>query len=324
MKTAVLLATLLTAQPPQAELAEPVRKIWDQGPHNAFTDLIRFQERWYCVFREGKDHAKGAGTIRAITSTDGKTWESAALLEWPGVDLRDPHICVTPKGELMINGGAAEPPTRDPVKDHYSFVSFSKDGRRWSKPERVGPSWHWFWRVTWHGDQAYSVAYHWDPMDRKKDTAILFRGQDGVKYDKVTTFDLVNPTEATLRVNSDKLICLQRRDRTPNSAQLGTSEPPYTKWTWKDLGRYFGGPNLIKGPDGIWWATGRIIDKGKAQTVLAHLDVEAGKLTPVLTFPSGGDTSYPGMVWHDDLLWISYYSSHEGKTSIYLAKVKIR
>ena len=32
---------------------------------------------------------------------------------------------------------------------------------------------------------------------------------------------------------------------------------------------------------------------------------------------------YTGLVWHNDLLWISYYSSHEGKTSIYLAKVRI-
>ena len=42
---------------------------------------------------------------------------------------------------------------------------------------------------------------------------------------------------------------------------------------------------------------------------------------PALTLPSGGDTSYAGMVWHDDFLWMSYYSSHEGGTSIYLAKV---
>ena len=46
-------------------------------------------------------------------------------------------------------------------------------------------------------------------------------------------------------------------------------------------------------------------------------------ITPVLAFPSGGDTSYAGQVWYDDILWISYYSSHEGKTSIYLAKVKL-
>jgi hypothetical protein len=49
-----------------------------------------------------------------------------------------------------------------------------------------------------------------------------------------------------------------------------------------------------------------------------------GGYEPVLTLPSGGDTSYAGMVWHGDLLWVSYYASHEGKTAIYLARVKVR
>ncbi len=48
-----------------------------------------------------------------------------------------------------------------------------------------------------------------------------------------------------------------------------------------------------------------------------------GLLTEFLKLPSGGDTSYPGLVWHDGLLWVSYYSSHEGKSSIYLAKVRL-
>ena len=39
--------------------------------------------------------------------------------------------------------------------------------------------------------------------------------------------------------------------------------------------------------------------------------------------PSGGDTSYAGMVWHDGMLWISYYSSHEEKTAVYLARVTL-
>ena len=30
------------------------------------------------------------------------------------------------------------------------------------------------------------------------------------------------------------------------------------------------------------------------------------------------------MVWHDDLLWISFYSSHEDKTSIYLATIRFK
>src|SRR5215510_1106067 len=319
----LLTAALLTSDMPKAELAGPVQKIWDKAPHNAFTDLIRFQERWYCVFREGDGHAKGPGAIRVLTSADGSAWQSAALLQWPGIDLRDPHISRTPNGELMIIGGAAEPATRDPLTDHYSFVSVSKDGRDWSKPQRVGPSWHWLWRATWHGDKAYTVGYHWDPQTKDKDGATLFRSSDGLKYEPLAEFRIPRPTEATLVFDGDKLLCLQRRDGKPNTAMLGTSQPPYADWTWKDLGMYFGGPNFLRTPDGTWWAAGRIIDKGKAQTVLCHLDVQAGKLTPVLTLPSGGDTSYPGMVWHEGQLWMSYYSSHQGKTSIYLAKVKL-
>jgi hypothetical protein len=69
-------------------------------------------------------------------------------------------------------------------------------------------------------------------------------------------------------------------------------------------------------------AVGRMTTTGKPQTVLCRLDVEQGKLTPLVTLPSGGDTSYAGLVWHENELWISYYSSHEGKTSIYLARVR--
>jgi hypothetical protein len=63
---------------------------------------------------------------------------------------------------------------------------------------------------------------------------------------------------------------------------------------------------------------------GKPQTVICRLDVQKSSLQPVLTLPSGGDTSYPGLVWVEGQLWISYYSSHEKPTSIYLAKVKSR
>ena len=33
-----------------------VRKIWDRAPHSAFsafTDLVRYQGKWFCTFREG-------------------------------------------------------------------------------------------------------------------------------------------------------------------------------------------------------------------------------------------------------------------------------
>jgi hypothetical protein len=318
-------STLLAAEPTLA-LAGKVKVIGDRAAHNAFTDLIRFRGRWFCAFREGAGHAAGAGTIRVLVSEDGDQWQSAALLERKDVDLRDPKLSVTPDGRLMIVGGAAVPASRRPVRDHYSVVSFSRDGKDWSAPVKVLDSWQWLWRVTWHKGTAYGVAYQWDPKapaNATKYTCSLFRSGNGARYEKVTDFQVPNATEATLAFDGDAMLCLQRRDGRPNTAMLGRSRPPYTDWTWKDLGVYFGGPNLLRAPDGSWWAAGRLIEKGQPHTVVARLDVKAGVLRPLLTLPSGGDTSYPGLAWHGGQLWVSYYSSHEGKTRVYLARVRV-
>jgi hypothetical protein len=135
------------------------------------------------------------------------------------------------------------------------------------------------------------------------------------------------PTEVTLRFNSyGTCYALVRRDRRgddPSSALLGISKPDYKQWQWKDLGSQFngfGGPNFIQIPSGYWLATGRM-HEGGANTAFCYLDVENGTMTKLTKLPSGGDTSYPGMVWHNNTLYVSYYSSHEGKTSIYLATI---
>src|SRR6266536_689863 len=65
------------------ELLE-VRRIWDRAPHNAFTDLVRFKGRWFCVFREGAAHVSPDGALRVITSKNSRDWTSAALLTYGG------------------------------------------------------------------------------------------------------------------------------------------------------------------------------------------------------------------------------------------------
>ena len=47
-----------------------LEKIWDRGEHNAFTDLIRWREKWYCTFRESEAHVGGDGQLRVLESTD--------------------------------------------------------------------------------------------------------------------------------------------------------------------------------------------------------------------------------------------------------------
>ena len=55
-----------------------VDKIWDAAPHNAFTDLLRFRDRWWCTFREAESHGDSIGTLRVLVAEDGDTWSSAA------------------------------------------------------------------------------------------------------------------------------------------------------------------------------------------------------------------------------------------------------
>ena len=45
-----------------------VKKIWDEGKHNAFTDLIRWHDKWYCSFREADAHVGGDGQLRVLES----------------------------------------------------------------------------------------------------------------------------------------------------------------------------------------------------------------------------------------------------------------
>src|SRR3954463_6685735 len=91
----LVFASLLALGPVRAavsaEIVE-VRKIWDAGQHNAFTDLIRWHDRWWCTFRESDAHVGGDGAIQVLTSVDGAKWDSAARLTEKSIDLRDPRF----------------------------------------------------------------------------------------------------------------------------------------------------------------------------------------------------------------------------------------
>jgi hypothetical protein len=317
----LLLAFASAAQSSPAPAIVSVARIWDGGAHNAFTDLIRWRNRWYCTFREGDAHVGGDGRIRVLVSADGETWTSAALVGETGIDLRDPKLSITRDDRLMIvAGGSVYEGTR--YLGRQPRVMFSPDGSTWSTPERILAEGDWLWRVTWHEGRAYGVTYRTAP-GASGETATLVSSKDGRTFDEVTTFAVPDrPNETTLRFMPDgEMVAVVRREAGNRFAWVGRSRAPYTTWTWREIPHQIGGPNFIRLPDGDLWASGRSYPGGP-KTVLARLTLDGG-YEPVLTLPSGGDTSYAGMAWHDGLLWVSYYASHEGKTAIYLARVKV-
>jgi hypothetical protein len=318
----LLLAGFAAGQPVSELQLLEVRKIWDEAPHNAFTDLIRFNNQWFCVFREGENHVSPDGALRVITSKDGIRWESAALVTASDMDLRDAKITQTPEGHLMLSGAGA---LHDKSENtHQSLAWFSENGYSWSKSYPIGDRDFWLWRTTWHNGIAYSMGYGCN----KEHLLRLYVSKNGKHFEPIVADLGISgyPNETAIVFSGDTAYCLLRRDREENSGMLGISLPPYTEWNWKDLGTRIGGPQMIQLPDGRFLAIVRLYGGDgwhPARTSLCWVDARKGTITETLELPSGGDTSYPGMVYNNGILWVSYYSSHEEKTSIYLAKVKI-
>ncbi len=307
---------LWSAQPEIVTL----QKIWDQAGHSAFTDLIRFRNQWFCSFREAETHTKGDGKLRVLVSKDGEKWQSAGLLEEKDIDLRDPKLSVTPDGRLMMVAGGSVRSASGGYATRRPRVAFSKDGKTWGPVQKIMADEDWLWRVTWHKGKAWGVSYHGGGGLKTARSGALYTSTDGLQWEKVTDLTTDGTSETTLRfAGNDEMTAMVRCESGNRHGQIGVSKPPYKEWVWHDMGERLGGPNFIILPDQTMVAGSRQ-SKEKATTVLARMARD--KYEPVLTLPSGGDTSYPGLVWHENMLWVSYYSTHEGKTSIYLAKVR--
>ncbi|NLO02510.1 MAG: hypothetical protein GX126_09380 [Bacteroidales bacterium] len=311
------------------EFPYPVEKIYDTDEYSAFTDLIRFNNSFYCSFRVGSDHAGGKnGKVRIIRSVDGQTWENVVLLEKEGIDLRDPKLSVTPDNKLMVIMGGSVYENRKLLarKPHVSFSDQS--GLNFSDPQRVkfaygaGSEFSWLWRVTWNGNVGYTIDYQID--DEKEWKIFLMKTTDGMTFENVVQLEVDGkPNEATVRFDKkDNIRVLIRREGGDKTGVLASSQYPYEKWSYEKLDFRLGGPNFIfAGNDKLVIGTRKYQDKVQTHLLVTNL---TGDVKKEIILPSGGDTSYPGMLIHKNKLCVSYYSSHEGNSSIYFTRIPLR
>lgn len=294
------------------------RRIWDQAPHNAFTSLVRFHDRWVCAFREAEKHVgpNVEGKMRVIVSDDAEKWESAALLADPRGDIRDAKLSIMPDGRLMLL--TATHLRGQPV--HQSVAWFTSDLKKWEGPVDVGERNVWIWGIRWHKGVGYSIGY----STSAEHFVRLYKTSDGKRFETIVDRLKVPakfPNENAIVFDAhDEATVLLRSD--PDNACIGRAAPPYTDWTWKQANARVGGPALMQTPDGRLLGAGRLHEP-KVHTALFWVDPQKATITDCLALPSGGDTSYPGLVLRDGVLYVSYYSSHETKTCIYLAKCRL-
>jgi len=314
---------ILAQNSPEHDAILSVERIWDRAAHNAFTSMIDFNGKLYCAFRESNGHVSDInGSIRVISSDDGQNWHSVELVSELGIDLRDPQLSITPDNKIMLNiGGSIY--TGGKLVAMSPKVSFSDSQGTSFSPlqnivldQAIKTEKDWLWRATWHKGKVYAGVY----QPSKDKSVQLVVSEDGINYKFITTFEVSQGNETTLRFRSnDEMVAIVRRGGNNNGA-IGSSTAPYKNWKWNALDRKLGGPDMMLLENGQILAATREYLASEQKTILLKVDLN-GSTTKLLTLPSGGDCSYPGLLLKGNTLLVSYYSSHEEKTAIYLARI---
>jgi hypothetical protein len=301
-----------------------LKKIGNKAQHNAFVDLCEFKKQLFCCFREAENHVSAEGTIRIQTLDFQGNVLLSNRIAMPKTDLRDPKITVSPDGHMLLIAYARQTSVNNQTIGRRNLTWISQTGHSWSAAKEFADRGWWLWRLRWHNNQAYGFAYN------KHQNAIhLYSGNPRRSFHLHQPFALSlhkhkkgYPNESDLIFDNNKAFAIVRRDADSYSAQLGHSIFPYKKWSWIDLGRYIGGPIMMRLDKNFALVAGRIVKKGRLVTGLLKMNLSNGDLQELLILPSAGDNSYPGLVLKEHMLYVSYYSSHEdNKSCVYLAQI---
>lgn len=301
-----------------------LRRIYGDGKHNAFTDLVKWKDFYYLGFRHASSHISMDGVLYVFSSPDLKDWRKTGEISLPEKDIRDPKFL--PLNDKLL----VYTPVRIGGIVRQEMVC-SYDGKRWTGLKNVEPNLtYWrprFWKGKW-----YVAGYHYagekNPDDWFVDLLVSDDGEKWVKQSRIYSGDAANETELWFYTDG-KLLAAVRREKEPREICLALSEPPYTNWEKYETSVGLQGPAIGKIGNRVY-LLGRHWKKSEGQRSLTLFEIcEGQKLEEVMNLPAGKhwDFSYASFfTLSNEETLISYYSGHDdpGKdtTSIFLIKIK--
>lgn len=338
-----------------------LKKISNKNHHNAFTDLNRLNNLLLLCFRRATDHHSNDGRIvLQRLNLQGKLI-SQDEFQIENSDLRDPKIYILENNKLLLT--AFERKTEvdelgNEKKTGQNTYWYCGDNLRWVHQGFFAAPFHWCWRLSWHDQCVFSLAYA-----PKTESLHLYRGCELGKLKAYPNpvlskaeHDLGYPNESDLcfvdEQDGTHAIAIVRRDADTYSTQLGKSVTPFKKWQWQDLPVYLASPRLLSLNKNTLLIAARYqhseltsltrehkqtvayfgsgneaqdYNIGELKTGLFKLNRQTKQLSFLMPLPSAEDNGYPGVVIDNKELnatglWISYYSTPElGNTQIYVA-----
>ncbi|PWB50460.1 MAG: hypothetical protein C3F13_16035 [Anaerolineales bacterium] len=295
--------------------------VFDNGLHNAFTDLVVWRDMFWLAFVSSPSHfASRRSRIVLMCSSNARNWEQVSRLDGGGEDIRDPKLAVI-HDRLTIY--ALLNRSFDPQP--YRTVHFdSADGESWSSFTVVGPAgWLLGKPKTVDGRTWFAPAHH-----LQKGAAQLLCSINGLDWQPVSTLrdgggadesaiDFLpdGHLQAVTRIEAGGLSGSRRA-----GTLLSVAEPPYTRWTqvYSKVSR-LDGPTLFSFAGKCYavgrsqpytgdWLNGQGSIFARKRTSLYRLD--GAGLTWLADLPSTGDTAYAGTAILNGKVIISYYTNN--------------
>jgi len=317
---------------PHRQPAEQVRRLVADGRHNAFTGLRRFGDRLVLTYRTSSGHGIPDGDIAVkVSRDDGQTWQDAASPFTRDRAYYEGHMTVLGDRLLMYSGSFDRGDVLDKTTQQ-EFVAYSDDAETWSRPQPAcEPGWR-YWHPVEHDGQLYVARYRVDFTKLGPDDRIppqywqveLMRSDDGLTWSPVSMIaDGIAANETELCFDADgTLHAWLRCEQVPGHMVERCSEPPYTQWSEpRDIGQVIQG-QCVADVGGRRFMVGRFRacndrlgtryeDRSSIRTKVWVYEPDRGFWLDYVELPSGGDTSYAGIVPLDGhRMLVSYYSQH--------------
>jgi hypothetical protein len=290
-----------------------IRRITDDGHHNAFTGACWFKGDLYVGYRQGDDHAGDMGRIIIRRSRDkGITFDTVAVFCGNG-DTRDASLHTD--GNRLYAVAHVEA-TDDTPKQ--SGTAHTADGDHWTAwTPFEGADGYCLWRPVWYNGKHYCAGYsrltknfgvHW------------FESDDCLKWEDVRVVhesEIDRPNECYLEILPDGTATMIMRcegGTIPKHPYLCRSKFPFESWDMQKLEDLsLTGPALWTVDDRVYisgrWnpmTTPGYDDRVKEEGGFAHtaiFRVLDGKTYLLCVLPSGPkpDHSYMGVArWPDN------------------------
>lgn len=266
-----------------------------------FTDLIKYNNKWYLSYRFSDGHVGyNFGDVIIMESDDFQTWKFSSIFTQKDYDLRDPKLFVADSTLFVHFHSASINPYYGETRNDY-ITSYNDSTNKWGESYKIIKNTNeksWFWRIAHNKNVFYTISYI--------NGISLFTSNNGVRYNNVHKFVNTPPgsSEAAIRFRNDSIYSVLRA----SSLSLISKSSVDSLSRWENIAEIpieLGGPNFLFYKNKLI-LTGR--DHKKGTMALFTYNINTKKMSPIITLPSQLETGYSGMYIDKDTLYLSYYS----------------